>query len=241
MELSLTENLLETYGQLEHRLIYGSYPALWHQETLKDKQTYLRKLCSEYLFQDILRFENLQHSDKLADLLRLLAFQIGHEVSLDELSQKLSINRQTVERYLDLLSKSFVIYKVRGFSRNLRKEVSKSSRWYFYDNGVRNTLIDQFALPAFRNDMGQLWENYLMAERMKFQSYTQWYGSRYFWRTYDQQEIDLIEEKDGQLAAFEFKYGKTKAKIPAAWKKTYPEASFRILHPRDYLDFVGIT
>ena len=151
----------------------------------------------------MLELAGLRRADKLVDLLRLLAFQIGYEVSLSELATNLNINRQTVERYLDLLEKVFVIYRVGGFSRNLRKEISKNARYYFFDNGVRNSLIQNFNPLNLRNDIGQLWENFLMSERRKTNAYSGKLVNAYFWRTYDQKEIDLIEEHNSFINGFD--------------------------------------
>jgi hypothetical protein len=169
----------------------------------------------------------------------LIAFQVGQEVSLQELAKHLGISKNTVESYLDLLSKVFVIYKVPGFSRNLRKEITKSNRWYFYDNGIRNVIIGNFTRLDSRTDVGALWENYLASERIKNQNYTQKNVYNYFWRTYDQQELDWLEEENGILSGFEFKWNENrKAKIPTAFAKAYPEASFEVINKQNYLDFI---
>ena len=232
------EDLFTAKANLESRLIYGSYPELLQYPSLDEKQQYLRELVNSYLFRDILKFENLHHAEKLVALLRLVAFQVGKEVSTNELSLQLGISKQTVERYLDLLSKTFVIYKLPGFSRNLRKEITKSSRWYFYDNGIRNTLIANLQPLGNRNDVGELWENYLLAERIKVQSYRRLLVNNYFWRTYDQQEIDLVEERDGNLFAFEFKWRTRRSKPPKAWTNTYPDAHFKTITPDNYLEWL---
>jgi len=180
------KNLLETKANLEERLIYGSYPELWQLNTLKQKQNYLTELVDGYLLKDILAFEGIRKADKLFNLLRLLAYQVGKEVSVHELANNLKdITRNTVEQYLDLLTKVFVIYPLGGYSNNLRKEVSKSKRWYFYDNGVRNAIIRSFNPLNMRNDVGELWENYLTTERIKHQDYAEMLVDNYFWRTYD--------------------------------------------------------
>ena len=238
MELSKQENLIQTKELLDERLVFGSYPEVITLSTLAEKQQYLSELINTYLLKDILAFENIRNPQKLKDLLVLLAYQIGSEVSLDELGRKIGISKNTVERYLDLLSKVFVIYNRRGYSRNLRKEVTKSSRWYFYDNGIRNALINNFNLPALRQDMGMLWENYIACERVKYNSYNNFFVSSYFWRTYDQQEIDLIEEQNTLLNAYEFKWKQDKVKIPVAFAKAYPDTSFSVIHSRNYLDFI---
>ena len=224
--------------QLENLLIYGSYPEILNTSNHKDKVEYLSTLRDAYLFKDILELENIRNSNKLGDLLRLLAFQLGHEVSLTELGNKLGIAKQSVERYLDLLEKAFIIKKVSGFSRNLRKEVVKSSRYYFWDNGIRNALINNFNPLGLRNDLGMLWENFLFNERLKSKHYKRIYSNDYFWRTYDQQEIDLIEERDGNLFAYEFKYSPRKVKAPKAWEKNYPGATFDVISKDNFLEFL---
>ncbi len=235
------ENLIETQANLEKRLIFGAYPELERIEDWDEKANYLEGIVNDYLLRDILAFNNIRKADKIVDLLRLIALQIGKEVSVDELANSLKgISRNTVETYLDLLEKVFVIYKVNGFSRNLRKEVTKSSRWYFYDNGIRNAVIRNYASLNLRADKGELWENYVMAERLKHNAYTQRRVNTYFWRTYDQQEIDLVEEENTQLRAFEMKWNTQKMpKAPVGWIKSYPESTFEIINPQNYLDFIG--
>lgn len=237
MELAKQENLLQTKELLDERLVFGSYPEVVILPTLTEKQQYLFELVNTYLLKDILVFENIRNPQKLKDLLVLLAYQIGSEVSLDELGRQLGLSKNTVERYLDLLYKVFVIYKRRGYSKNLRKEVTKSSRWYFYDNGIRNALISNFNLPASRQDMGMLWENYIATERIKFNAYSGFFVNSYFWRTYDQQEIDLIEEQNAALSAYEFKWKQDKVKIPVAFTKAYPDTPFSVISSKNYLDF----
>ncbi|MBU3713332.1 MAG: ATP-binding protein [Ferruginibacter sp.] len=237
-ELSATENLLQTRENLNERLIYGSYPEVINLNEPSKKEQYLFELANTYLLKDILAFENVRSPQKLKDLLVLIAHQIGKDVSLDELARALSISKNTVERYLDLLSKVFIIYKISGYSRNLRKEVSKSNRWYFYDNGVRNAVINNFSLLATRQDVGLLWENYIISERVKFNAYNNNYVNYYFWRTYDQQEIDLIEEKNNLIQAYEMKWKQNKTKVPIAFSKSYPEASFNKINQDNYLNFI---
>jgi predicted AAA+ superfamily ATPase len=241
LEFKQYENLLDTKENLEQRLIFGSYPELEKIVDWDEKSEYLNGIVNDYLLRDILAFNNIRKANKILDLLRLIALQVGKEVSLDELANGLQgISRNTIESYLDLLEKVFVIYKVGGFSRNMRKEVNKSNRWYFFDNGIRNAVIRNFATLNFRMDKGELWENYLMTERLKFNSYANYKAKRYFWRTYDQQEIDLIEEWNGQLAAFEFKWNtKKNSKAPAGWSRNYPKAKFSTINPNNYLDFIG--
>jgi predicted AAA+ superfamily ATPase len=238
MEISQIEKRHETAANLEARLLYGAYPEVVTLAGNTQRQEYLRELVNSYLMKDILALENVRHSNKLVQLLQLLAFQIGKEASLNELGTQLGMSKNTVERYLDLLEKVFVIYPLTGFSRNLRKELSKSRRYYFYDTGIRNALIGNFNPLALRNDVGQLWENYIVTERMKRQEYLREFSNFYFWRTYDQKEIDLIEERDGKLFGYEMKWQKQEVKPPKEWQTTYPEASFQTVHRENYLDFI---
>jgi len=238
-ELNQIENIVEKQGNLKHRLVYGNYPELVQFQDDDRKAEYLREIVNDYLFKDILAFENIRNSDKIYDLLRLIAFQIGGEVSLEELGRQLSMSKNTVEKYLDLLSKVFVLHKVGGFSRNLRKEIAKTSRWYFYDNGLRNLLIANFNPIEVRDDIGKLWENYIVSERLKFQRYNKMIVNNFFWRTYDKQEIDWVEERGGRLYAYEFKWNpKRKAKVPKAWAETYENAEFEVINSENYLDWI---
>lgn len=239
LELKDTETYIQTTQNLEERLIYGSYPEIIQFQTNKEKADYLTQLIQSYLLKDILAFEGIRQADKIVRLLRLIAYQISGEVSTNELATQLGISRATVENYLDLLSKVFIIYRLPAYSTNQRKEVSKSSKWYFFDNGIRNAIINNFSAPALRNDMGSLWENYLLAERIKRNSYLKENAQQYFWRNYNQQEVDLIEMKDGKLQAFEFKYSpQKKVKIPAAFASAYPEASFESISRDNYLEWI---
>lgn len=220
-------------------LIFGGYPEIFQLAGATAKQEYLRELADAYLFRDILEMENLKSPRKLRDLLTLLAFQIGREVSLTELAQSLELNRKTVECYLDLLEKSFVIINIRGFSRNLRKEVSKTSRYYFYDNGIRNAIINNFNVLSLRDDVGMLWENYLVMERLKRQSYHGEQANNYFWRTYDQKEIDWVEERGGKLFGYEITWSDKKPKAPPDWLRTYPGASYTLINQDNFLEFIA--
>lgn len=223
---------------IEDLIIFGGYPETLKMKLLKEKSEYLLSLRNSYLFKDILELENIRNPSKLTDLLKLLAFQIGQEVSLNELANNIGIAKQSVERYLDLLEKSFIIKKVGGFSRNLRKEVVKTNRYYFWDNGIRNALINNFNPLDQRNDKGMLWENFLFIERLKTKEYKRIFSNDYFWRTYDQQEIDLVEEREGQLFGYEFKYAPRKIKAPKTWRKTYPEAEFMVVSKDNFLEFL---
>ena len=231
---------LEYYQSLfEEILVFGSYPELFSLKSREEKMEYLNELIDVYLFKDILQMEGIRNSKKIKDLLRLLAFQVGREVSIQELGNSLDLHKNTVSKYLDLLEKSFVLINIRGFSRNLRKEITKTSRYYFYDNGIRNALINSFNLLDLRNDVGELWENFIIVERLKRQSYQSIYANNYFWRTYDQKEIDYVEERDGKLFGYEIKWSGRKAKEPKLWKETYKNAEFRIINRDNYLEFIG--
>lgn len=239
MEFSTRENYKQTLENLEERLLFGSYPELMQYPDWEEKKEYLYEIINSYLLKDILVFEGIKHADKIYNLLRLIAFQIGKEVSIQELANQLQLSKNTVANYLDLLSKVFIIFKIEGFSRNLRKEIFKSSRWYFYDNGIRNGIINNFNRLESRTDVGDLWENYLAVERIKKQEYQKLNTKNYFWRTYDQQELDWLEEKEDALAGFEFKWNENKKiKIPTAFAKAYPEASFEVINKSNYLDFI---
>jgi len=238
LELSEEFGRMAINENLENYLIYGSYPEVITAENTEDKKDYLVLLRDSYLFKDILELENIKNSSKLFDLLKLIAFQIGKEVSLNELSNSLEIAKQTVERYLDLLEKTFVIKRVRGFSGNLRKEVTKTSRYFFMDNGIRNAVINNFNNLSTRNDVGLLWENYLFVERIKKQTYKKIYSNNYFWRTYDKKEIDMVEERDGKLFGYEFKWGGKKKISEKLWLETYENAEFELINKDNYLDFI---
>ncbi len=238
-ELNQIENVIEKRSNLRMRLVYGNYPELIHLSGNEERAAYLKEIINSYLLKDILAFQEIRNADKIFALLRLIAFQIGNEVSLQELGKQLGMSKNTVEKYLDLLAKVFVIHKVGGFSRNLRKEVTKNSRWYFYDNGLRNLIIANVNPIEQRNDIGMLWENYMISERLKYQAYNNMIVNNYFWRTYDQQEIDWVEERGGELYGYEFKWNpKRNVKIPVAWKKEYVNAGFKVINPDNYLEWI---
>lgn len=182
--------------------------------------------------------DGIKNSSKMRDLLRLIAFQMGSEVSYDELAKQLGLSRNTVEKYLDLLSKVYVIYKLPAFSKNKRKEVSKSSKWYFTDNGIRNAVINDFRVISMREDVGLLWESFLIGERMKKRNNANEFASFYFWRSYSMQEIDLIEEVNGTIAAFECKWSEKKVKAPSRFVEHYPQATFNVINKTNFLDFI---
>lgn len=238
MEIMEIENPHETGANLESRLVFGSYPEIIITKDNKEREKYLKEIVGSYLYKDILELDGIKHSDKIVRLLQLIAFQIGKEVSLNELGAQLGISKNTAERYLDLLEKAFVVYRVRGFSRNLRKEVTKNSRYYFYDVGIRNALINNFNPITSRDDIGMLWENYIISERIKKQEYKQISSNNYFWRTYDQKEIDLVEEREGTLYGYEIKWGKKRQKKPLDWTKTYKKAKYQTITRENYLEFI---
>lgn len=238
LEISAIESPHETRAHLESRLIYGSYPEVVLTDSNAGRESYLKELVGSYLFKDILQCEGIRHSEKLVRLLQLLAFQIGREVSISELGSQLGMSKNTVDRYLDLLEKVFVIHGRSGFSRNLRKEITKSRRYYFIDNGIRNVLINNFNPISMRDDVGALWENYLVMERMKSAQYQGRLVQSYFWRTYDQKEIDLVEEAGGSLSAFEMKWASSRVAPPKDWGMAYPGASFKVIHQDSYLEFI---
>ncbi|MGC1377841.1 MAG: ATP-binding protein [Anaerolineales bacterium] len=232
---------LETRSQLERWLTWGGYPLVVTQETPALRERLLGEIVGSYLYRDILEHEGVRRSDKIVDLLRLLAFQIGQEVSLAELATGLGLGRTTVERYLDLLEKVFVIFRVTGFSRNLRKEVTKNARYYFYDNGVRNSLIQNFNAFHLRQDAGPLWENFLMVERRKANQAASRSVNTYFWRTYDQKEIDCIEEHGGKLYGYEFKWGRKSipGKTSSEFLAAYPGSELSTLNPENFESFLA--
>jgi predicted AAA+ superfamily ATPase len=239
MELAKLYNHYELKGRLEEFLLFGSYPEVVTAKSKKAKIKILRELSESYLLKDILALEQIKNSQVLLNLLKLLAFQVGQLVSMNELATQLHINIRTVERYLDLLEKTFVIYGLGGYSRNLRKTISQKKKYYFLDNGVRNALISQFNSLDLRDDAGQLWENFLVSERLKKQEYKNIRPNNYFWRTWEGQEVDWVEEQNGALRGFEFKWGDgKKVKQPKDWKKTYKKTSFQVINKENYLDFL---
>jgi len=225
--------------QLGELMVFGTYPNLMSAPDKIQKQKILEELTHSYLLKDILEIERVKGSKILLDLLRLIAFQVGSEVSISELASRIGIDAKTAGRYLDLFEKSFVLYNLRGFSRNLRKEITKKSKYYFYDNGIRNAIIRNYNSIGLRNDVGALWENFLAIERIKKCAYAPIFANRFFWRTYDQKEIDYIEEREGKLFAYEFKWGKGTSPVPTDFLKAYPNAEFKLINQNNYYDFVG--
>ena len=237
-EIAQKQNGMELRQNLENRIVYGSYPEVVGMTSNTMKEEYLRDIVNAYLLKDILAIDGLRNTAKMNRLLQLVAFQIGSEVSYEELGKQLGMHRETVEKYLDLLSKVFVVYKLGAFSRNMRKEVSKAGKWYFYDNGIRNAIIGDFKDANSRMDMGKLWENFFITEKLKDNQNHLLHCQFHFWRTYDQQEIDLIEEKNEVINAYEMKWGKKLPKAPAGFMKTYTGADFNVVNPDNYLEFL---
>ncbi len=239
IELHAQMNEHELKEALPDFLVYGSYPEVLTATTKKQKQELLTELAEAYLLKDILALEQIKGSKFLFDMLKLLAFQIGNEVSAQELGRQLGLSVKTVQRYLDLLEKAFVIVRVGGFSRNLHSEVVRKSKYYFFDTGLRNAVISQFNDLTQRSDIGALWENFLFMERFKKRAYQELYATSYFWRTYEGQEIDLIEEGNGEIRGYEFKWSASQARsAPPQWQASYPNASYVTVHPDNYFPFI---
>jgi len=238
-EIGQMENPAQTAANLESRLVYGSYPEIVLMVDNRRREQYLREIISSYLYKDILELDGVRHSAKIGRLLQLIAFQIGKEVSCNELATHLGMSKNTVERYLDLLEKAFVIFSLQGFSRNLRKEITKNFRYYFLDVGIRNALINNFNPLSLRDDVGMLWENYLVMERLKKQEYLGLQANNYFWRTYSRQEVDFVEEREGRLNGFEMKWGKRRTRPPREWVAGYPDAGWQVVDRENYLEFVS--
>ena len=237
-EIMDTSGLMEERRTLESRLVYGSYPdILMHPE---DARSYLTDLTQSYLYKDILSLNDLRKPQLLDKLLQALAFQVGNEVSTNELARTLQTDNKTIDKYIDMLEKCYVIFRIGGLNRNLRTELKKAKKIYFYDNGVRNAVIQQFSPVQMRNDMGALWENFFMAERMKHNHYCGYYCNRFFWRTTLQQEIDYIEERDGSMTAFEMKWNPKKGRttFPKSFLEAYPVKETVAVTPDNYLDWL---
>jgi len=235
-EIALGLNNYELDQRLDEILIYGLYPEVYTSNS-NQKRDILGDICESYLFKDVLQLTTIKYTAKIRDLLRLLAFQVGQQVSVHELTQKLSMNRETVERYIDLLEKAFVIFRLPAYSRNLRNEVSKMDKIFFYDTGIRNFLIDNLKPLDQRIDIGNLWENFIVAERRKQILYQRLNVQSYFWRTYSGVEIDYVEEGENGLIGYEIKIEKNKVRIPKAWKDEY-QGGFQLVNRSNYLDLL---
>jgi len=235
-ELERHVGYLESNAQLEERLIYGMYPDVINQR--HDAREVLKQLTSSYLYKDILSITGIKKPDLLDKLLKALALQLGSEVSYNELSRLLEVDKLTISKYIDLLEKLFIIFRLNSFSRNQRNEIKHNRKIYFYDNGIRNTIINNLNPIELRSDKGALWENFLISERIKLQQYHKLYSNNYFWRTIQKQEIDFIEERDGQIYAFEFKWNKRpKDKIPSSFIREY-DAIGHIVDKQNFREFI---
>ncbi|MDA3930363.1 MAG: ATP-binding protein [Prolixibacteraceae bacterium] len=236
-ELRETNNVFDIQNKIEEYLIYGLYPGLLNYGSIIEKEKYLLELSNSYLYKDVLELSNIRNSSKIKNLLKLLAFQIGSEVSINELAQNLNMSQETVNSYIDLLEKSFIVFRLNGFSRNLRKEISKRDKILFWDLGVRNSIINNFAPLNMRMDTGVLWENFIIAERLKFLSNNSQNIKPYFWRTYTGAEVDFIEEQNGILTAIEIKYKKPRNKAPQTWIDNYGN-NFRCITTENFWEYV---
>jgi predicted AAA+ superfamily ATPase len=234
----LNEDFLQARSALEQKLIYGLYPQVYLESGSDQKEEILNGIKNGYLLKDILEFDLQKDSVFVLNLLRLIAFQIGHDISYSEMASRLQVNVRTVQRYLHILEKMFIIFSLPGFSRNMRNEFTKTPRYYFWDNGIRNTLIANFNPINIRNDTGQLWENYCISERQKFLSFNRISANKFFWRTYTQKEIDYLEEREGILHAYEMKYSGKSVKVPAIFMQNYPDSKFNEISRDNFQDFL---
>ncbi len=237
-ELVQQNNALAYHSRLEEWLLFGSYPGVLELENRRDKAGFLSELSQAYLYKDVLEMGGIRQSGKLRDLLRLLSFQIGSEVSFNELGRQLGLDTATVQRYIDLLEKAFVIKMIGGFNRNLRKEISKRQKVYFLDLGIRNALIDKFNPISLREDGCALWENFLFVERLKLLDNRQVRANQFFWRLQTGAKIDYVEELEGRPTGFEFKFNDKIAKVPPAWEENYPGAGFHTINRSNWLPFL---
>ncbi len=237
-EMVAHTNLLEEHRMIPHRMIYGYYPEV--VTSPGEEKTVLKELTDSYLYKDILMLDSIAKPDKLKKLIRALAFQIGEQVSYNEVGQLVGLDSKTVERYIDILEKSYIIFRLGSFSRNLRNELKLSRKIYFWDLGIRNATIANFTQIENRTDVGALWENFIISERMKLHAIRQNWINTWFWRTQQQKEIDLIEEENGILRAYEFKWNpaKSRIKVPESFAKAYPETSFQVITPESIDDFI---
>lgn len=237
-ELATETSWREERRLLNYRLIYGMYPEVVMYPA--DAKRTLMTISNSYLYKDLLAYDGIRKPALLQNLVRALALQVGSEVSYNELAQLTGVDKATVEKYIDLLEKCFVVFRLPSYSRNLRNEIKKGKKIYFYDNGIRNAVLSNFAMPEHRTDMGALWENFLVSERFKRNVYGETYAQMYFWRTQAQQEIDYIEEYDGRLNAFEFKWNPNKkARLPKVYIEAYPDSTFEVITPDNYEGFIG--
>lgn len=236
-ELVAHHGLIHERGLLRHRLIFGSYPEIVNNQG--EERELLNLLSNSYLYKDLFRLEQLKKPALLENIVRALAFQVGNEVAYHELGQLVGASPQTVEKYIDLLEKAYIVFRLPALSRNERNEIRKSRKVYFFDNGVRNAVIGNFSPLESRSDVGPLWENYLVSERRKQIEYSRTFARSYFWRTVNQQEIDYVEEMDGQFRACEFKWSPTaKVRFPATFLAKYPVQQTLVVTPENYDEFL---
>ncbi len=239
-EIQQNYSIIDIQARLPNLLLYGLYPEVFNKSG-QDAKEELFNISSNYLYKDILQFEQLKRSDLIFNLLKAIALQVGNEVSFNELAGLLGENIHTLKRYIELLEKSFVLFRLSSFSRNLRKEIGKGQKIYFYDIGIRNAILNHFGDISTRNDVGGLWENFIIAEKIKANHYQRRFVNSYFWRTYDQKEVDYIEDIDGKLFAYEIKYKpKAKTGFPKNFTQTYPDASLNIINPENFYKYLTL-
>ena len=234
----LDEDFLDSRKSLDSKLIYGQYPQIWLEDQLAGKEDLLVGIKNGYLLKDLLAFDMQKDFVFVLNLLRLIAFQIGHDISYSELAGRLNVNVRTVQRYLNILEKMFIIFSLPGFSRNMRNEYTKTPRYYFWDNGIRNCIVSNFNPVHLRDDIGQLWKNYCISERQKFLSFNRISANRFFWRTYAQKEIDYLEERDGKLFAYELKLSAKRTKVPASFIQNYPDSVYAEINRDNFFNFL---
>lgn len=238
-EIAAQETYMQRLSHIDERLVYGTYPEVYLMKDRGEKREYLNDIIDNYLLRDVLSFDGIRNANKIMNLLRLVALQVGSQVSMEQLGKQLQISKNTVDKYLDILTKLFILIPLRGYSSNKRKGLTKMAKYYFTDNGIRNALISQFQSLELRNDVGILWENFLVTERIKHQDNYGYHGHNYFWRQTDGQELDWIEEYDGQLHAFRFKYNPAKQpKRPVAWGKSYPDQPYHVITKDNYFEWL---
>lgn len=236
-EMVKHHGLLQEKRALQHRLVFGYYPDVINNIG-KEKEV-LKQLSDSFLYRDVLMFDQIKKPDKIIKLLQALAYQVGSQVSYNEIGNMIGLDSKTVEKYVLVLEQSFVIFRLSSFSRNLRNELKSSKKIYFFDNGIRNALIANFTIAENREDIGKLWENFLVSERIKKLNYQELWKNYWFWRTKEQKEIDWLEESDGKLEAFEFKWStKGNEKIPKQFSDAYPETNFNVITPKNYENFL---
>jgi predicted AAA+ superfamily ATPase len=236
-EIRTLYNNFEIKEKLEEFMIFGTYPKVFTAQSKNEKIDIINEITNSYLLRDVLKFEGIKKSSFILKILRLLAFQIGNEVSLNEIANNCNLDVKTVMKYLDLLEKSFIIYEIGAFAKNPRKEIVKKKKYYFYDNGVINSLISNFNSLELRNDAGRLWENFIFMERLKKNKYSESYVNMYFWRSKSGSEIDLVEEKDGSINAYEFKFSEEKIKKITDWEENY-KSDVKVINKFNFTDFV---